>query len=115
MKKNAALPGRPVRGSATGRPIMAALDLVGRRWALRILWELKSEPRKFVELQKDCNQLSPTLLSTRLRELSAAALVIRNAEGGYRLTEIGQDLLDCLAPLNTWAKTWETRLSIQKQ
>jgi DNA-binding HxlR family transcriptional regulator len=94
---------------------MAALDLVGRRWALRILWELKGGPGKFVELQQKCDRLSPTLLSTRLRELRAAALVVQNAEGGYRLTEIGQDLLDCLAPLSTWAKSWETALSLHKK
>ena len=38
-------PGVPVRGSATGRPLMAAMDLLGRRWALRILWELRDGPR----------------------------------------------------------------------
>jgi DNA-binding HxlR family transcriptional regulator len=35
--------GKPVRGSTTGRPIMVALDLLGRRAALRILWELRGE------------------------------------------------------------------------
>jgi DNA-binding HxlR family transcriptional regulator len=34
-------PGEPVRGSATGRPLIAALDLFGRRWSLRIIWELR--------------------------------------------------------------------------
>jgi hypothetical protein len=36
-------PGKPVRGSQTGRPIMTLLDLLGRRWTLRILWELREE------------------------------------------------------------------------
>ena len=31
---------KPVRGSRTGRPVMVLLDLLGRRMALRILWEL---------------------------------------------------------------------------
>ena len=35
------VPGKRVRGSRTGKPIMAFLDLIGRRWALRILWELR--------------------------------------------------------------------------
>ena len=38
------IPGKPVRGSKTGRPIMALLDLLGRRWALRVLWELRNGP-----------------------------------------------------------------------
>jgi DNA-binding HxlR family transcriptional regulator len=37
-------PGTKVRGSSGGRPIMALLDLLGRRWALRILWELRGGP-----------------------------------------------------------------------
>ena len=37
MKKTA------VRGSRTGRPIMALLDLLGRRWTLRIIWELRED------------------------------------------------------------------------
>ena len=40
-------PGTRVRGSRTGRPIMAALDLLGRRWALRILWELRAGALSF--------------------------------------------------------------------
>jgi len=55
------LPGRPVRGSATGRPIMALLDLLGRRWALRVLWELRSGPvPSFRELQSRCGGVSST-------------------------------------------------------
>ena len=41
-----ARPGRPVRGSRTGRPVMALLDLLGRRWTLRVLSELRDGPVK---------------------------------------------------------------------
>ncbi len=34
--------GAPVRGSKAGRPLMVALDLLGRRATLRIFWELRS-------------------------------------------------------------------------
>jgi DNA-binding HxlR family transcriptional regulator len=56
------LPRSPVRGSRTGRPIMAAFDLLGRRWALRILWELRDGPVGFGALQQRCDGLSPTVL-----------------------------------------------------
>ena len=49
-------PGTPVRGSRTGRPIMAALDLLGRRWALRVLWELRGGPLSFRELRARCDR-----------------------------------------------------------
>ena len=48
---------RPVRGSRSGRPIMAALDLLGRRWALRLLWELRDGPRTFRALREKAEQV----------------------------------------------------------
>ena len=51
-------PGRPVRGSASGRPVMALLDLLGRRWTLRIGWELRNGPMGFRELQRRCSMVS---------------------------------------------------------
>ena len=99
------LPGAKVRGSETGRPIMALLDLIGRRWSLRILWELRSEPLTFRGLQRSCDTLSPTVLNTRLRELRDASIVEHDA-AGYRLTPLGRDLILALAPLHAWADRW---------
>lgn len=50
-------PGHKVRGSDTGRPIMALLDLLGRRWALRIIWELRATPLTFRELRTRCDAM----------------------------------------------------------
>ena len=71
------LPGAAVRGSTSGRPLMAALDLLGRRWALRVLWELRDGPLGFRALQAACDGMSSSVLRDRLRELTAAALVER--------------------------------------
>ena len=104
------MPGRPVRGSRTGRPQMALLDLLGRRWALRILWELRSEaPLTFRELQRDCGQISSSVLNDRLREFREAGIVTSEGAGGYRLSDDGRDLLKALAPLNSWAEHWAER------
>ena len=67
-------PGRPVRGSTTGRPLMAALDLLGRRWALRVLWELRDGAVGARALLDRCDGLSSSVLYTRLRELEDAGL-----------------------------------------
>lgn len=98
-------PGRAVRGSQTGRPIMAAFDLLGRRWALRVLWELRSGPRTFRSLQAACEEISPAVLNTRLRELREARLVERTDEG-YALTRMGNQLIEALASLDSWSKRW---------
>jgi DNA-binding HxlR family transcriptional regulator len=102
------LPGRPVRGSRTGRPVMAALDLLGRRWALRVLWELKQAPADtFRDLQARCGNVSSSVLNDRLRELRAADVVVALEPSGYALTTAGEDLLTALAPIDAWAKRWD--------
>ena len=100
-------PGQPVRGSTTGRPVMAALDLLGRRWALRVLWELRDGPIGARGLLNRCEGLSSSVLYDRLRELTAAGLIERGAHGGYELTALGADLGAALAPLDAWAKRWQ--------
>jgi len=108
MKNEASRPGRPVRGSKTGRPIMAALDLLGRRGSLRILWELREASLTFRELQAAA-ELPPATLNTRLRELREAGLV--EADDGYKLSKLGQQLRAAVAPLSEWAQTWAKSLA----
>lgn len=100
------LPGQPVRGSTTGRPIMAALDLLGRRWALRVLWELRDGPVGARRLLERCDGLSSSVLYDRLRELKTAQLIERDP-AGYRLTALGTELGAALAPLEAWARKWD--------
>jgi DNA-binding HxlR family transcriptional regulator len=94
-----------VRGSRTGRPIMVLLDLLGRRWTLRIVWELRDEPKRFRELQ-DLTGASPTIINTRLAELREAKLVQLDEEAGYRLTTLGEELLRLFLPLQVWSEKW---------
>jgi len=96
---------KKVRGSTTGRPIMALLDLLGRRWTLRIVWELRDEPRRFRELQ-DLIGASPTIVNTRLAELREAKLVELDDATGYRLTALGNELLRLFLPLHAWSEKW---------
>ena len=97
-----------VRGSRTGRPIMALLDLLGRRWTLRVLWELRDGPLAFRALQERCGEMSSSVLNERLRELRAAGIV-GLGEGGYELTGEGRELLELFGPLNDWAQRWDRR------
>ncbi|MGY6500852.1 MAG: winged helix-turn-helix transcriptional regulator [Acidimicrobiales bacterium] len=101
------LPGTPVRGSTTGRPLMAALDLLGRRWALRILWELRDGPLGARALRDRCDQMSSSVLYDRLGDLRSAGLVEQDAAGDYRLTELGTSLGAALEPLSRWARDWD--------
>ncbi len=94
-----------VRGSRTGRPVMVLLDLLGRRWVLRIVWELRDEPKRFRELQ-DAIGASPTIVNSRLADLREAKLVELDADAGYRLTPLGKELLRLFLPLHLWSEKW---------
>ena len=97
---------RPVRGSRTGRPIMALLDLIGRRWTLRIVWELRDGPLTSRALRAACDEVSPTVLQARLADLRQAGLVDHAAGRGYGLTAQGQTFMAAFAPLNDFACDW---------
>jgi DNA-binding HxlR family transcriptional regulator len=100
-----ALIDKPVRGSTSGRPIMVLLDLLGRRWTLRMLWELRGEALVFRELQLRCDGMSPSVLNQRLAELREA-LIVETTDTGYGLTRQGRALLEQLGPLHQWAESW---------
>jgi DNA-binding HxlR family transcriptional regulator len=89
---------------------MALLDLLGRRWALRVLWELRDDSAPtFRELQARCGEISSSVLNDRLRELREAGIVAGGRTAGYRLSDAGHELLRALAPIDAWAQSWAER------
>ena len=106
LQTDVPLPGRPVRGSVTGRPIMAALNLLSRRWVLRILWELRSGEMGFREMRTVCDGMSPDTLNTRLQELREAGLVEQTEDTTWRLTDLGRRLGPALKAMDRWAAQW---------
>jgi DNA-binding HxlR family transcriptional regulator len=103
-------PGEPVRGSATGRPLMAALDLFGRRWTLRIIWELRDGELGFRPLQQRCDNMSSSVLRQRLTELLDARLLYQLPDSRYALTPLGHRAYQALRPLTRWSQEWSEEL-----
>jgi DNA-binding HxlR family transcriptional regulator len=87
---------------------MAALDLLGRRWMLRVLWELRDGPLGFRDLQQRCDAMSSSVLSDRLAALRAARLVAKDDDDRHALTGIGRELLAAISPLSNWSDRWAT-------
>jgi DNA-binding HxlR family transcriptional regulator len=87
---------------------MALLDLLGRRWVMRIIWELRADELNFRQLQERCGGMSSSVLAARLRDLRDAG-VAELADDGYGLTAEGRVLLEAFAPLQEWAGRWERR------
>jgi DNA-binding HxlR family transcriptional regulator len=91
--------------STTSPAFADLLELAGRRWTLRLVWELRGGPLAFNELRKRAGGLSQSVLVTRLTELFGAGLVA-DVAGGYELTAHGTSLARELARLDTWSEGW---------
>ena len=85
------------------RPVESALDLLGRRWALRLVWELRRSTLAFSELRQ-LTGITPSVLSARLGELVGFGVVERDTGRRYRLSGSGRELARILYELNRWAE-----------
>jgi DNA-binding HxlR family transcriptional regulator/putative sterol carrier protein len=85
-----------------------ALDVVGNRWTLLIVRELRPGPRRFTDLVEGLPGISRKLLSERLRDLERDGIIARKelpppaARQVYELTDEGLDLATAMAPLAAW-------------
>lgn len=77
--------------------------MLGRRWTLRLIWELRRGALTFRALRAATEDVSPSVLNERLAELRAHALVDLT-EDGYALTERGRTLSVLLLDLDVWAR-----------
>lgn len=99
------IPGKPVRGSKTGVPIMALFDLLGRTWSMGVIWQLQNGPYTFRNLQEKCESISPSILNSRIKELKKADILERTLNG-YQLTKRGNKLIKLLCPFGEWSQDW---------
>jgi DNA-binding HxlR family transcriptional regulator len=83
-------------------PLAELFDVLGRRWSLRILWELRDEPATFRELRGRCANMSSSVLTARLRDLRAQGLVHHSPDDGYALTATGLGVARRIADLYVW-------------
>jgi len=89
---------------------MVALDLMGRRGALRVIWELRDGPLTFRALQTAAD-MNPASLNTRIKELRAVEIIDHSGDG-YHLTKHGRSLMAAFEPLQAWAANWAREVDI---
>ena len=70
-----------------------------------IIWQLSGGPLPFNELQSRCSSISPTILSTRIKDLTEAGILERTLNG-YALTTTGVELFEILEPFKAWSVRW---------
>ncbi|AXK31775.1 transcriptional regulator [Streptomyces armeniacus] len=88
----------------------AAMDVVGGKWKVLILWALNEHPFRFGELRRELHGVTEKVLTAQLRELEADGIVHREVHDEvpprvqYELTPLGVSLNDALAPLGAWGR-----------
>jgi DNA-binding HxlR family transcriptional regulator len=87
-------------------PACAVMELLGQRWTLRVIWELDPGALRFLELRDRMANCSSSVLSERLRQLSARGLVVKSEEGRWELTVAGDRLRSALMAVRDWAEEW---------
>jgi DNA-binding HxlR family transcriptional regulator len=92
---------------------MALFDLLGRSWALGVVWQLANGPLTFREIQERSEKMSPTILNKRIKELIVSGIVQRGSHG-YQLTDTGTELFELLKPLGAWSKKWAEDLAAHR-
>jgi DNA-binding HxlR family transcriptional regulator len=83
---------------------MRLLDVLGRRWSLRVLWELRGGPLSFRALRTACDEVSPSSLNRRLGELRALGAVDAG-DAGYELSPRGRALAEIVLALHRWSES----------
>ena len=92
-------------------PVSKALELLGERWTLLIIREMLVGARRFSELQRGLAQISPTMLTKRLKQLADDGLIVRKripGQSGYEyfLSEAGHELFPVIQALGQWGMKW---------
>ncbi|GAB3203831.1 winged helix-turn-helix transcriptional regulator [Nocardia tengchongensis] len=98
------------RADASTAPLLAAMDLLGQRWILRVIWELEPGALGFLELRRRMGNCSSSMLSVRLQRLVEAGVAIKRADKSYELTTAGEELGRALEAVWTWSERWADNL-----
>lgn len=91
--------------------IDAAIDVVGGKWKVLILWALSEGPRRFADLHRSLTPVSEKVLNQHLRQLEDHKIITRTVypevppKVEYELTPAGVELGEALEPLGEWGRT----------
>ena len=100
-------------------PILMTIEFLGKRWALPIIVELYKGKRKwkrYSRLKKKLLNITPKILSIRLRELEKEKLIRRRVDASrfpikseYSLTRRGEDMVNIIKAFRQWGLKWKVK------
>jgi len=93
------------------------MDYLAKRWTILILLELRkgeSEGKRFSAIRDSMKDITPKVLSERLKDLEAEGLISNRIDvssfpmkSEYRLTEAGEELVEAVKQIKHWALKWK--------
>jgi DNA-binding HxlR family transcriptional regulator len=92
-------------------PVRGVLDRIGDKWTTLVLIVLATRPHRFSEIRRAVPDISKRMLTQTLRDLERDGMISRHVfptkppSVEYRLTALGESILDPLVSLITWAET----------
>ncbi|HZD24654.1 MAG TPA: helix-turn-helix domain-containing protein [Alphaproteobacteria bacterium] len=113
--------GTKMSGHEYGCGLEAALEVVGGKWKVLILWALGSGPRRFGELRREIPGISEKMLIQHLKEMQGDGIVRRKDYGevpprvDYAMTPFGHSLCEALAPLCAWGEQHMKRIAARQR
>lgn len=96
-------------------PVAEAAKVLGDKWTLLLLRDLAHGPRRFKDLERSVDGISPTMLAARLRELERQGLLTRTTYNEipprveYHLTDKGVEALPIVEALRAYGNRWLLR------
>lgn len=94
-------------------PVELTVNLIGDRWKILILRDLRQRTMRFNELRESVPGISQKVLTNRLRELEADGLVSRQAYAEipprveYSVTDLGRSLTPIFEAMNSWGEWYK--------
>lgn len=99
-------------GRRYNNPVELALDTIGGKWKMPILWRLGRRTWRYNELKRDMKRVTHKMLATQLRELERAGLITRTVypttppRVEYAVTDLGRTAIPTIEALRAWGTTY---------
>jgi len=109
------MPAFEFRGRVYQSPVELALEVMGGKWKMSILWRLKDRVWRYNELRRSLGQVTHKMLTQQLRDLERHGLITRTVypvvppRVEYTITDLGLSAIPVIEDLRKWGASYRKR------